>query len=351
MLTVGISLPVSRFTDGADRIAFYHTLLDRLEAMPGVVSAGGTNSLPLSGNDGDADFRIEGEAPPVPPEANVAWVRPITRGYFYTMGQRLLEGRDFRDGDDAGTPSVVIVNELLAERYFDYPRRTPLGMRVAFGSGEPAVWRTIVGVAADTRHFGIRDGTRPAMYFPYQQVQRAAMTMVLRTDGSPTDLISGVRSAVSTIDPALAASALVPMTDVVAGALVTDRFVTNLLAIFAVVALILAAVGLYGVVSYGVTRRMREMGIRLALGAGGDDGRRLVVRGGLALTAAGVAVGTVGALALTGVLEALLYDVSVTDPATFGVMIGVLAVVAVLASWLPARRAGAADPVTILREE
>lgn len=351
VLTVRVSLPLSRFADGADRSAFYNELRDRLGSIPGVVSAGGTSSLPLAGDDGDADFRVEGEAPPVPPDANVAWVRPITRGYFYTMSQRLVEGRDFDARDDTEGPRVVIVNERLAERYFDYPRRSPVGSRIAFGSGQAPVWRTIVGLVADTRHFEIRDGTRPATYFPHQQTQRAAMTMVLRTDGDPADLIMDARAAVSTLDPALAASNIVPMTELIAGALVTDRFVTNLLGIFSVLALVLAAVGLYGVISYGVTVRMREMRIRLALGAGGNDVRRLVVRGGLGLTAAGIALGTVGAMALTGVLEALLYDVSVKDPATFGVMIGVLAVVAVMASWLPARRAGAANPVTILREE
>jgi putative ABC transport system permease protein len=351
VLTVRVALPASRFGDAPARVQFFDELLDRLENVPGVVSVGATNALPLAGNDQDVDFRIEGQAPPRPPEANVAWIRPITGGYFYTMEQSLLEGREFDASDDTDAPRVVIINERLATRYFDYPRRSPIGQGVATGSrGEP-VWRTIVGVAADTRHFGIRDGTRPAMYFPYGQVTFPAMTIVARTDGDPTALVPNVREAVSSIDPALAASAMVPMTERVASALVTERFVTNLLSAFAVLALILATVGLYGVVSYGVTRRTREIGIRLALGAGGGDVQRLVVRGGLRLTAIGVATGTVGALALTGVLEAILYDVSVTDPLTFGVMIGALAVVATLASWLPARRASGADPVSILREE
>jgi putative ABC transport system permease protein len=351
VLTVRVALPASRFGDAPSRVQFFDALLDRLESVPGVVSVGATNALPLAGNDQDVDFRIEGQAPPRPPESNGAWIRPITGGYFYTMEQALLEGREFDASDDTDAPRVVIINELLATRYFDYPRRSPIGQRVATGSrGEP-VWRTIVGVVADTRHFGIRDGTRPAMYFPYRQLTFPAMTIVARTDGDPTALVPDVREAVSSIDPALAASAMVPMTERVASALVTERFVTNLLSAFAILALILATVGLYGVVSYGVTRRTREMGIRLALGAGGEDVQRLVVRGGLRLTAIGVATGTVGALALTGVLEALLYDVSVTDPLTFGVMIGALALVATLASWLPARRASGADPVSILREE
>lgn len=351
VLTVGVGLPTARFDDAASRLAFFEELLTTVEQIPGVTSVGATNSLPLAGNDGDADFRIEGVAPPAPPDYDVAWVRPITRGYFRTMRQTVLDGREFEEQDHAEAPLVVIVNEELARDHFGYPDRSPVGQRVAFGSGPEFTWRTIVGVVQDTRHFGIRDGTRPAMYFPYAQVTRPFMTVVARTDGDPMTLAGDIRSAVAEIDPTLAASGIVPMTEQVAGALVTERFVTNLLAVFAGLALVLAAVGLYGVISYGVTRRMREMGIRLALGAGGDDVERLVVRGGLSLTVAGVALGVAGALALTGVLEALLYDVSVTDPLTFALMIGALTAVATLASWLPARRAGRTDPVTVLRQE
>ena len=351
VLTVGVGLPVSRFDDAASRITFYHDLLGRLEALPGVIAAGGTASLPLSGSDGDADFRIEGQEPPRPPAANVAWNRPITRGYFYTMGQALLDGREFDEGDDAEAPRVVIVNEELARRHFDYPERSPVGSRVAFGSGE---WRTIVGVAADTRHFAIQAGprsTRPAMYFPYEQVTRAGMTMVLRTDGDPTALTADVRAAVAAIDPGLAASRIIPMTDVVAGQLVTERFVTTLLGLFAVLALALATVGLYGVVSYGVEKRLREMGIRLALGAGGGSVRAMVVRGAMSLVAIGVVVGVVGAWGLTRVIEALLYGVQRTDPATFAITVLALTGVALVAAWVPARRAGSVDPVAIMREE
>ena len=351
VLTVSIALPGSRFVDGADRVPYYHTLLDRLEVLPGVISVGATNSLPLAGGDGDADFRIEGQPDPIPPEANVAWVRRIAGGYFYTVGQRLLEGREFNDGDDAAAPEVVIINETLAGLYFEYPQRNPVGSRVAFGAASSPTWRTVVGIAKDTRHFEIRDGTRPAMYFPYQQVPSTAMSMVMRTDGDPMVLASDVRATITGLDASLAASNIAPMSDLVDGALQNDRFVTNLLAVFALLALALAAVGLYGVISYGVQRRMREMGIRLALGAGGDDVQRMVVRGGLGLTAAGIGLGLLGAVAVTGVLEVLLYDVSVTDPLTFAVMAGVLTVVAVVASWMPARKAGSADPVSILREE
>jgi predicted permease len=350
VLAVTLNLPVSRFDGGPERTAFYHTLLERLRALPGVISAGGTNSIPLAGNDGDADFRLEGEPPPGPGEPQAAWIRRVTGGYFYTVGLDLLEGREFDPGDDAQADRVIIINETLARRYFDYPRRDPVGSRITFGGGEP-VWRTVVGVAGDTRHFGIRDGTRPAIYLPYEQVPSTGMTMVLRTDGEPLDLAADARGAVSSVDPALAASTIAPLGDLVDAALAPDRFVTGMLATFALLALLLAAVGLYGVISYGVTQRLREMGIRLALGAGADDMIRLVLRSALGMTALGVLLGLAGAFALTRDLASLLYGISVTDPVTFVTVVVVLGGVAFAASWLPARRARGADPVSVLRHD
>ena len=349
VLAVTLNLPVTRFDEGPERTGFYQTLLERLRALPGVISAGGTNSIPLAGNDGDADFRIDGEAPPGPGVPQAAWVRRVTGGYFYTVGLELLEGREFEPGDDAQADPVIIVNETLARRYYDYPRRNPVGTRITFGDGSDAVWRTVVGVAGDTRHFGIRNGTRPAIYFPYEQVPSTGMTIVLRTDGDPLGLSTEARAAISDLDPAIAASAVAPLSDLVDAALAPDRFVTSLLTTFALLALLLAAVGLYGVISYGVTQRLREMGIRLALGAQHEDVIRLVMRSGLGLTALGVVLGLVGAFALTRVLETLMFGVSVTDPLTFLVVVLVLGSVAVAASWFPARRARNADPVSVLR--
>ena len=349
VLAVGVSLPAARFPEGAVRVGLYDRLLERLDALPGVVAAGGTTSLPLSGDDASAEFRIEGEAPPRPPEASVAWVRPVTRGYFYAMGQRLMEGREFVDSDDADAPPVVVVNERLAERYFGAPGRGPIGARVALGPGA-ATWRTIVGVVADTRHFSLRDGTRPAMYVPYAQLPRSAMTIVVRTDGDPEAAIPDVRAAVSELDPGLAAS-LAPMSERIAGAMVTERFLAGLLGIFSLLALALAWVGLYAVLSHRVACRLREMGIRSALGARGDDVRGLVLRRGLALALIGVALGAAGALWLAPALESLPFDVPLREPLTFTVATATLAGVALLASWLPARRAASADPMTVLREE
>jgi predicted permease len=351
VLTVSLALPASRYDEAFERTAYYGALLERLRAMPGVVSAAATNSLPLAGNDGDANFRIEGAPPPEPTQEPVAWIRRITGGYFTTMRQELVAGRDFNAMDGAGAPNVVIVNETLARRHFGDPPRDALGKRVAFGGGPDPIWRTIVGVVADTRHFGIRDGTRPAMYFPYEQVPSLGMSVVMRTAGDPAALAPEARAAVSDVDGALAASSVAPLSELVDAAVVNDRFVTGLLGAFALLALVLAAVGLYGLVSYGVTRRMREMGIRLALGAGDHHMLRLVLGGGLGLTGVGVALGVIGSLALTRVLGSLLYGVSATDPATFGAVVAVLSGVAVAASWIPAHRARRADPVTVLRQE
>jgi len=351
VLAVSLALPGGRYDQGAERIRFFQELIGGLQQIPGVSSVGGTNSLPLAGNDGDSDFMVEGAAPREATDPAVAWIRRVTPDYFRTMDMQLLDGRGFTDSDDALATRVVIVNETLARRYMDFPARPAVGQRVNFGDPSDPQWRTVVGVAKDTRHFGIRDGTRPAMYFPYQQVPTNAMAMVLRGQGDPLVFAEAARAAISEVDPALAASSIAPLDDLVDSALATDRFVATLLGSFAALALLLAGVGLYGVVSYGVTQRMREMGIRLALGAGGDDVRRLVVRGGLMMTGAGVVLGVIGALAVTQTLESLVYDVPVTDPLTFGLMVAVLTGIALLASWIPARRASRADPVSVLRED
>ena len=351
VLAVNVSLPASRFASGGNRIAYYDELLARLGALPGAVSVGATDSPPLAGSDGDASFRIEGSPTPEPTRVPVAWVRRITPGYLGTVRQDLAQGRGFEEGDAAGAPLVVVVNEMLARRYYGYPERSPVGARIAFGSAGDPVWRTIVGVVEDTRHFGIRDGTRPAAYLPYAQVTSPGMTVVVRTAGGPEALIGATRAAVSAIDSRLAASGIAPLADLVDQATARDRFVARVLALFSGVALVLAAGGLYGVVAYGVSLRMREMSIRLALGAGRSDVRRLVVAGGLGLSAAGIALGAFGALALTRVLGTLLFEVSATDPVTFVWTAAALAGVALLASWLPSHRLREAEPVAILRAE
>ena len=351
VIAVTMGLPASRFATGADRISYYEELIARLGALPRVSSAGGTDSPPLAGGDSDASFRIEGAPPPRPTEVPVAWIRRVTPGYIGTMRQELLQGRGVEAADVAGAPLVVVVNEMLARRHYGYPERSPVGLRIAFGSSGEPDWRTIVGVVRDTRHFAIRDGERPAAYLPFAQATSPFLTVVLRSDGDLTQVGAAARAAVTEVDARLAASNVRPLTDLVEQATSRERFLASLLGLFSLLALVLAAGGLYGVVSYGVGLRRREMGIRLALGARRTHIRLLVVAGGLALTAAGIAVGALGSLALTGVLDTLLFEVSATDPATFLRTALVLGAVALVASWLPTQRLREAEPAAVLRAE
>ncbi len=349
VLTLSMALPGTRYPDAPSRQAYFQALSARLASLPGVRAVGAVGALPLAGSDSDADFVVEGEPPPEPGTSHAAWLRPVTDGYFETVRLQLVSGRTFSPSDDAEADRVVIVNETLAARYF--PRGDAVGRRITFGSGENPNWRTVVGVARDVRQFGIRAAERPAAYLPYRQVSFSNMALVARVDRDPGALVPDVRAAVAGVDPALAAAGIQPLRELVDSALAPDRFVTVLLTLFALTALLLAAVGIYGVVSYGVARRMREMGIRRALGADGGDVLALVFRGTAAMAATGVALGVLGSLALGRILGSLLYEVEPHDPVTFAATAVVLGGAALLATWLPARRARKADPMAVLREE
>jgi predicted permease len=329
-----------------------------------VESAGAVNSLPLDGINSDTNFLLEGEPPPAPGVNQAIWLRPAIPGYFEAMGIDLVAGRGVLASDDRGAPRVLVVNESFAARYFG---GDVMGRRISFG-GNPATaqWWTIVGVARDVRHFAIRAGEgagpdpttmpdAPAAYMPYaqsfSQFAPAQMSVVARTLGEPLALAPDVRATLGRLDPSLAASRILPLEALVDTALARDRFVTVLLALFAATAVLLAALGIYGVVSYGVNRRMREMGIRTALGAERADLGLMVIGGGLRLAVAGIVVGILGAWLATRVLGSLLYGVQATDPWTFTATALLLGGVALLASWLPTRRLGRVDPVSVLRSE
>ncbi|MDF2696607.1 MAG: hypothetical protein K0S65_4990 [Labilithrix sp.] len=363
VLAVRVAVPGNRY-DPEDRATFFATLVERVGELPGVEAAGGVNSLPLDGINSDTDFLLEGEAPPPPGVSQAVWLRPIVPGYFETMGIEVVDGRGVDASDDGLAPRVLVVNESFAGRYFD---GDPIGRRIAFDADPASArWWTIVGVARDVRHFAIRPGSgagpdpttspdAPAAYLPYAQAYRqfapAQISIVARVSGDPLGLAPGVRRTLADLDPTLAASRIEPVGSLVDDALARDRFVTALLSLFAVTAVLLAALGIYGVVSYGVNRRMREMGIRTALGADGSDLGRMVVAGGLRLAGVGIAVGAVAALFATGVLRSLLYDVEAWDPLTFVVTAALLGAVALFASWLPTRRVRRVDPVSVLRSE
>lgn len=348
-LVLQTGLPVARYQEGAERVAFYQALLDRLAALPGVEGVGAVSTLPLSGADGDSDFRVEGE--PVPPAevSQAAWVRPAAGDYFPTMGIDLVEGRIFGPSDDADAPDVVVVNRSFVERYLSSGRA--VGRRIAFGRTSEPTWREIVGVVEDVKQFGMRESDRPAVYLPHPQVPFGTMGVVLRTEGDPAALAPAVRRTLAELDPGLAASDMRPMREVVGEALAADRFVTLLVTLFSALAGVLAAVGIYGVISYDVSRRSRELGVRSALGASGGELRGLILRRAGTLALGGLAVGVVAALGLTRFLESLLFGVGATEPAVFLLTAALLASVALGAAYIPATRAARVQPARVLREE
>lgn len=349
VISMGINLPPSRYPDADTRRAFYAALEERLAALPGVQSVAFTSTVPLTGFDGDVDFLVEGRPVPEPGRETVTWFRRVTPGYFETMGIAIVEGRAFDQQDGATAPRVVIVNETLARRQF--PGESAVGKRINVNGPDSPVWREIVGVAADIRNFGIREESRMAMYAPYDQLPNGFVFPVLRTELPPDSVVPLVRRGVAGIDPNLAVAQVLTMDEIVSTSIAQDRVVTMLLSFFAGAGLLLAFVGLYGVVSYGVNARRREIGIRVALGADAARVRRLVVSRSLALAGIGVLVGLAGAAGLTQFMQGLLFGVGATDLSTFAAVTLVLGLAAFVASLVPAVRATRVDPVEVLKAE
>jgi putative ABC transport system permease protein len=325
---------------------FYSQLLDRVKALPGAQSAALISTLPLSGNETDTDFLIEGRPAPPPNQEPVAWFNLVSPEYFKTMELPLIKGRSFTALDNEKSPLVVIISETMARRYF--PNEEPLGKRIGRG---PDRWREIVGVVRDVKHFGLDADTPPTMYMPVRQQPGRAMTLVVRTTGDPLSLAPSLRAQVWAGDRNLAIANFGTMKDLVAASIIQQRFILLLLACFASLALLLAAVGIYGVMSYAVTQRTHEIGIRMALGASVSDILKLIVRNGIALTLIGVAIGLGLAFALTRLMTSLLFGVTPTDALTFAVVSGGLMLVALVACFIPARRAAKVDPLVALRYE
>ena len=349
VLTMRLGLPSTRYPDGDALRAFVAGLEERLAALPGVDAVGSTSWLPLTGFGSDIGFTIEGRPLPPPGQGNAVWFRRVTPGYPESMGMRLVAGRWITEADAAEAPRVVVINEGLAERFF--PDENPIGQRINLNDPNNPTWREIVGVAVEARYFGVRDGSRDALYLPYAQSPTTSFYTTLRSSRDAASLTGEVRAEVSAADPLLAVAQIEPMETLVADALGPERFVATLLGLFAAVALTLAVVGLYGVVSYGVSQRLREMGVRLALGAEGAHVRGLVLLQSSKLVALGLVVGIAGGIALTRLMENLLWEVSATDPWTFGAVSLVLAAVAAAASAIPARRAARVDPIRVLKTE
>jgi putative ABC transport system permease protein len=359
VLSMVVSVAGSKEAEPGRRAIFYCELLDRVRTLPGVESAGGINHLPLQGDVWGWPFAIEGRPKPRPGESPRGVYRIVTPGYFQSMRLPLLQGRDIASTDDAKAPGVVVINEKAAETY--WPGEDPIGKHITF-TNEPdvLVWLTVIGVAKNATQGDWTAKPRPEVYlaaFQNSEFLESSsahfqyITLVMRTAGDPAMLASAIKSSVWSIDRNLPVSSVVTMDEVVDQANEQPRFEMLLLGIFAGVALIMAAVGIYGVMSYSIARRTHEIGIRVSLGASRSEILLLVLRQGVTLTLAGSAAGIAGALILSHLMTKLLYGVPPTDPLTFIGVAALLLTVAVIASYLPARRATRVDPIVALRYE
>lgn len=350
LLTMNIALPRQKYREPQQANAFFDQLAEQIKTLPGVKSVGGIDPLPLSNSNVTTGFLIE--AAPVVPLAERPDVgeRAVTPAYFETMGISVLKGRSFTAQDRDNTPHVIIVNEALASRY--WPNQDVIGKRLGFEE-DPSkqAWREIVGVVGNVKHKTLEAEANPEVYFPYQQWPKNFMSVVVRTSSDPVSMIPAIRSQVFTIDKDQPVFDIMTMDQRLAKSVASSRFVMLLLGSFSVLALGLAAVGLYGAMAYLVTQRTQEIGLRMALGARRIDVFKLVVGKGMRLAIIGTAIGLVASLALTRVMGSLLFEVTPTDALTFVIVSVVLLTVALLACYIPARRATNVDPLTSLRYE
>jgi len=354
VLTAFVSLPVSKYPKREEQTAFFDRLLERLRNVPGVSAAGLVTDIPLYGGS-STGFDVDGRPEALPGQRPMTDYRLINADYFAAMGMKLVKGRAFSRYDTEAAPGVVIINETMATRFF--AGEDPIGRRLDL-SGDPKDLRDIVGVVGDVRNYGVDEEVKPEVYVPFLQSAPdylsgvvSAVTIVVRSAIEPTALAAALREQVQALDKDQPVSELRTMEWYLADYMAQRRFNMLLLGAFAGVALVLAAVGIYGVIAYTVTQRTHEMGIRIALGAKGGDILRLVFRNAMATTLTGIALGLSAAFALTRLLRSLLYQVSPTDPVVFAAIPLLLLSVAVIATYLPARRATLVDPIEALRAE
>jgi predicted permease len=333
------------------RVLFDHVLA-RLRETPGIEAAGATTYLPLSGWSGTLGFDIEGRPPALPTEERVAMPQSANEDYFRAMRIPVLKGRGIAASDVATAPAVVVVNETASRRY--WAGEDPVGQRIGWrvgGPQDPIVWREVVGVVGDVRHHGLAEPAQPEVYLPYAQSPSALICLAVRMSGGRSLPPQAIQQAVWSFDKDQPVLAVMPLEQLAAESITMRRVSTLLLGFFAAVAVFLAGLGLYGVMAHGVARRTHEIGIRMAIGARAGDVLAMIVRRGVALAGIGAAVGLVASLALSRLLESLLYGVSSTDPASFAAVAVFLLAVAALASYIPARRASRVDPAEALRYE
>jgi putative ABC transport system permease protein len=351
-LAADLSLPDRSYPEEAQRAEFYRSLLERIGGLPGVRAVGAVSMLPMGSEQFIINYQVRGREPAAPGEAVSLEVRIATPEYFRAMEIPLLRGRAFTEADHADAPQVALINETAARQIF--PDEDPIGQFIALGWGideDRFAGGEVVGIVGDVRQFGPGADFAQEIYLPFAQIPLHDMTVVARTAGDPQALAGVMRGEVRTLDPALPVMDLRTLEHVVSRAVAQPRFYMLLLSLFAAVALALAAIGIFGVLAYLVTQRTREIGLRIALGADPGTVQRLVAGRALRLAIGGVVAGMLGALALTRVLESLLYGVSATDPLTFVAVSLILIGVALVASYLPARRAARVDPMVTLRAE
>ena len=350
VLTATLALPRAKYTQEDQRSAFYKQLLERVRNLPGVEAASATHTLPLGGSTWGRSLTVEGFPVMSVGQAPSVQHTVVTPGYFHTMGITLLAGRDFTDADTNNSQNVTIIDERIARQY--WPNQSPLGKRVRFGPPEDnEPWFTIVGVVTAVRHQRVQEETRMSVYLPHQKIPISSMSLVARTSANPHEFIGAIRREVAQLDPDLPVSEVATMEEVVAEAIWQPRLYALLFAVFAGGALLLALIGIYGVMAFLVQTRTHEIGVRMALGATARDVFRLIVGRGMKLTALGVFIGVGGAIALTRLMHSLLFNTSATDPFTFILISLLLSVAAFLACYLPARRAAKVDPLVALRYE
>jgi putative ABC transport system permease protein len=351
LLTMRVVLPELKYERRVQRSAFYTDLVQRVQSLPGVRSAAVTTNLPLYRQGNSISISIEGRPEPPPGQESIIVTRIISPGYFDTMSIPVLKGRELTDQDTDDSPNVVVISESMARRY--WPGEEAVGKRIALGRIQsPDDWMQIVGVVKDVRQFELNADPKPQMYLTHRQYGFFdARDLVVKTDVDPASMASAVRKAVWEIDKDQPVSNIRTMETILADSIARQRFSMLLLAIFASVALVLAAVGIYGVMSYSVAQRTHEIGIRMALGAQTSAVLKLAVGYGLKLVIAGIAIGLVAAFALTRVMATLLFGVTATDPTTFTLISLLLVAVAAIASYIPARRATRVNPIIALRYE
>jgi len=354
LLAAELNLPPTRYAQWRQVSGFYDRLLERVRQLPGVESAALAYDHPLEANWIDS-FSIENRPGPAPGARPSAWLRIVSAGYFRTAGVALLRGREFSAQDDTQHPGAVIINEAFAAQYF--PHEDPLGKRLSittpsgfWGQQIPASFE-IVGVAGNVKFLGLNADSAPAYYLPDKQFPQQSMSLLARTSGDPLALTAALRQAVLSVDSAQPIAAIRTLESLMAAQTARPRFNTVLMGLFGAVALALAMLGVFGLMSYQVTQQAGAFGLRMALGARPGDILQLVIRQGLKPVMAGAGVGLLGAFALSRLMTALLFGVGAADPPTYVGVALLLTGVALLACWIPARRAAKVDPMIALRRE